>query len=221
MGANQKLLVVAALKCERLALQDAAEAWPPNIDFATVGVGEKNARKSLRRLIEKNKPTMMLLFGTSGLIHPQKKISLGEIFLINRVVRWEEERVEKINYALSRQADNIFSDFALARLVTVRDAVIDGKIRKQIFDASRAELVDMESAAVCEIAGQFDFPLVILRVVSDNAGDLAEAEWMENLAGVLKTAGEKIAPVIKVLAEFDAEKLLTLNQELKNVHTPE
>ena len=101
------------------------------------------------------------------------------------------------------------------RLVTSAKSVGSVEDKAQLFRATGAVAVDMESAAVAEVADQHGLPFVAVRVVVDSAADVlprAVTAAADNeghlqiwrLIGALALAPNELAPLLRLARRYRA-----------------
>lgn len=69
----------------------------------------------------------------------------------------------------------------------------------------KADAVDMESAAVVQVADRFGVPAYILRSISDSADDESEASYVANAVPIAKVAAACVLELCRILQAIPAE----------------
>lgn len=154
-----------------------------NILFLKTRVGPERSAKTLSAALEARKPSHILVIGYAGALDPGLK--LGDLVAANRALsisldkdrsQWEHARLEGVfelvnGEALAKSARA--ADFnAVAGDALTSPHVLGSPAHKQIlWEKFRASIVDMETAALAEIAASKSIPLSCIRAVSDEAQD--------------------------------------------------
>ena len=154
------------------------------------GLGKVNAAVVSTLLIEKFDCELLLFSGIAGGIDP--RIEIGEVIigscliqhdygkLINKVMVTfrpgnfpNGEPKNEIEYRLdSKIKSKIKSSHPNVRMATILtgDVFIQcEKTQKKLFEKYGAQAIDMEGAAVAQVAEQFGIPAVVVRCISDMA----------------------------------------------------
>jgi adenosylhomocysteine nucleosidase len=82
-------------------------------------------------------------------------------------------------------------------VLTGDQAIVSAEKRRWLWETFGADCVDMESAAVAQVCDLNGVPWVIVRAISDSAGENSIAEFRQNLARGANAA----AKVVEKLAE--------------------
>lgn len=168
--------VVCALRSEARHLARTASATAPverlpdGTLLAVSGMGSLAARAGAERLVASG-ATALASFGMAGALDP--RLPAGLIFLPEEVAcgagaplaaepRWHE----RLGIALAAHAP-----LTSGRLVTTPAPVTTLAAKAALFAASGARAVDMESAAIAEVAARRQLPFVAARVIVDRADD--------------------------------------------------
>ena len=131
-------------------------AQPRNgIEIFLTGIGVENARRSLRRRLEQGpRPALIVSTGLAGGLAPD--LQSGDIVFAER--------------ARSGTITHPFADavrrFRHGRYYCAHH-VLDAHEKQRIYVESGADVVEMESAAVEEVAGEFELDALFVRVVLD------------------------------------------------------
>ncbi len=71
--------------------------------------------------------------------------------------------------------------------------------RKRLFDRFKAQAVEMEGAAVAQVAAQFGAPCVVVRCLSDLAGGESHLDFPAFLAATAESAAQVLRRIVPVL----------------------
>jgi adenosylhomocysteine nucleosidase len=134
------------------------------------GMGPSAARAGAERLLAAGAGALVS-WGLAGGLDPA--LPAGRIFLPSEVLtptgallatdaRWRE----RLGAALAH-----FTPLTSGSLVTVEAVVATVAAKQALFKASGARGVDMESAAIAEVARSRALPFIAVRVIIDRAGD--------------------------------------------------
>jgi adenosylhomocysteine nucleosidase len=126
----------------------------PQAVVAVGGIGEKFARRAAEVAIDQVQPRWLLSAGMVGAISPQLKV--GDAGRIREVV----EVATGTRYATSGGGDWV--------LVTSPD-VSDAREKHELREKFSADVVDMEAAAVAQVANERGLEFASVKAVSDDA----------------------------------------------------
>lgn len=90
-------------------------------------------------------------------------LALGEVVLVDEVMG-ADNRVVKLDFALQENVQQ-----KKVRLLTRSEPVTSAVLRDQLFEDTKADIVDMEGSFLLMAAKSKSVPLVIFKVVSDMA----------------------------------------------------
>jgi adenosylhomocysteine nucleosidase len=126
----------------------------PNAVIAVGGIGEKFARRAAEVAIEFAQPKLLLSAGIVGALSPRLKV--GDVGRIREVV----DVATGIRYPTTGGGD-----WVLATSQDVSDAVE----KQELLTKYRADVVDMEAAAVAQVAKECGLGFAALKSISDDA----------------------------------------------------
>ena len=155
------------------------------------GLGKVNAAVVSTLLIEKFNCEFLLFSGVAGGIDPG--IEIGEVIIGDSLIQYDYGKLKnkeilpfrpgsiptgKLKNELEYSLDPKIKRKIKASLPNVRmGKFITGDVflqcketQKKLFEKFGAQAVDMEGAAVAQVAEQFGIPLVVVRCLSDLAG---------------------------------------------------
>ena len=155
------------------------------------GLGKVNAAVVSTLLIEKFDCELLLFSGVAGGIDP--RIEIGEVIIADSLVQYDYGKLEngemltfrpgciptgKAKNVLEYDLNSKIKDKIKASLPNVRmgkfltgDVFLQCKdTQKKLFEKFEAQAIDMEGAAVAQVAEQFGITAVVVRCLSDLAG---------------------------------------------------
>lgn len=170
-------------------------------DFRLIlsGVGKTNAAAAAMLAIASG-ADKVLNFGVAGGLTPQTKI--GTFWQICRAVQYDFD-LSKINGTQIGTLDEYQTPyfplqtggrFPTATLATA-DSFANGDDDADILRALRADICDMEGAAVAHIAFAAGVPCYMFKSISDNAGEESEREYRENMQIALSALQKKMPAI--------------------------
>ena len=155
------------------------------IILVATGVGKVNAAMVASIAIERHKPNWVLHVGCAGAISP--KLQIGDVVLASSISYFDVDLTAfhyrfgqlpkmpqrfAMDSALYKQADEVLN--VKTGLIVSGDRFVDTINRIKIIERFPDALaVDMESAAVAQVCFRFQLPVLVLRVISDNANSEA------------------------------------------------
>jgi len=175
------------------------------IRLVRTGIGMANAQQSLMHVLESENtpwsgsaPDVLVNFGTSGAIHPDRKI--GDIVVGTHTVSdesgeaqydlqsvWSDQLVEYLH------TRNI--EYAAGTIFSTEKAVTSHEGRRSIYQRTSAQVVDMECAGLAKVAQQQNLPFVSVKYVCDNADEFAIKDFFMN-------TGEGVRVLTSLIYEF-------------------
>jgi adenosylhomocysteine nucleosidase len=147
------------------------------------GMGPTRAANSLMLFLSAERPARILVLGYGGALDPS--LQLGDLIIGERASLLVEEKgsgsVRFLSVAGTWQlADSreIHSTSTLAGLPARQGAILTsgfiiggGEQKLLLREEFHASIVDMETAALAQVAAQFDVPMACVRAVSDRVHD--------------------------------------------------
>ena len=155
------------------------------------GLGKVNAAVVSTLLIENFECEFLLFSGIAGGIDPE--IEIGEIIIGYSLIQYDYgtlknremlpfrpgsiptgESKNEIEYRLApkikRKIKASLPNVRLGKILTGDVYLQCEETQKELFEKYRAQAIDMEGAAVAQVAEQFGIPTVVVRCMSDLAG---------------------------------------------------
>ena len=124
------------------------------VSIWTLGVTGQRSAAALQRMIEKNRPEIIVSAGFSGALQPDLDVGtivIGENFSDPKIV-----------------GDlRIFPDFRTGLIVTVPEILETSEAKMNLAELSGALAGDLESAHLCQVCCDAGIPMLAIRVISD------------------------------------------------------
>jgi adenosylhomocysteine nucleosidase len=180
--------------------------------LAVSGIGRAAAAAAANALVEAGASALMT-FGMAGALDPA--LTPGSVVLPRELISGDGARFQTSSSWCARVAAALSSVRAVTEgnLLTCDRAIETPADKAAAFHSSGAAAVDMESAAVAEIAARHNLPFIAVRVIVDTAADkLPRAVVAASRAGRVKF-GRLIAGL--VLAPGEIAGLLRLAQRYR------
>ena len=181
---------------------------------AVTGMGSSAAAAGSRALIEAG-ATALASWGMAGGLDPT--LDAGAILLPTEVVGSDRQTFNTAPAWRDRLSGAVaaFAPVRSGRLLTTPRAIGSVADKAELFRATGAAAVDMESAAVGEVAARHQLPFIAVRVVVDSATDVlprAVTAAADNeghlqiwrLIGALALAPNELAPLIRLARRYRA-----------------
>ncbi len=172
------VLVVSATRAE-------AAHVPAGAPLLITGMGKLRAATALvRHLAERpGRYRRVVNIGTAGALHERH----GGLYLPSRVIEHDISATElaAIGYPVTDTWELPGGDGTV--LASGDTFVADAAVRDRL--ARRADLVDMEGAAVAHVCGDFGIPVRLAKVVSDHADDAA-MDWPAAIDAAARSLAE-------------------------------
>jgi adenosylhomocysteine nucleosidase len=149
-------LVCFALKEEAAPFRRLA-ARRPGIITLIAGIGRGNAEKSIRKLLARNSPELVLTCGFAGGLNPDLK--LGDVIFETGTQK------SKIENQLTAEGARPVKFFCADRIATT---VAE---KRRLREQTGADAVEMESAAIHAVCAEHGIPCATVRVISDTADE--------------------------------------------------
>ncbi len=155
------------------------------------GLGKVNAAVVSTLLIEKFECELLLFSGVAGGIDPE--IEIGEIIIGESLIQFDYGTLKKkrmfafrpgsiptgkskneIEFRLDPKIKfmikNSLPNVRMGKILTGDVFLQCEETQKELFEKFGAQAIDMEGAAVAQVAEQFGIPVVVVRCISDLAG---------------------------------------------------
>lgn len=191
---NGPLGIVAALNWEI----DVFASCPVGLErmlFETTGPGPVAAAAGAERAVARG-AVCLISWGTAGAL---QRGQAGEIVLPDRVGRETGQTFAtepKLVDALARAFESV-ATILRGALVSVPAPVTSVAGKRALADATGAIAVDMESAAIAEVASRSGLPVLVVRVVVDSAEKAVPAAALSGIDGPRTRPGRVLAGLLK------------------------
>ncbi len=129
---------------------------------AETGVGIRRARVGTSFVIQKFKPSLVVVGGFGGAL--SSDLNVGDIVLGESVTSLKKNESQELYCDISL----LDLDFKKGPILTESRFINKPDQKKDLFEASNALVVDMETWGVSEAARQTKTPVISIRAVSDN-----------------------------------------------------
>lgn len=146
------------------AMRDEIAAVPPRqgVVRLVTGVGRQRVTGRLAEAIERHRPGSILLAGVCGALSPARRC--GQVLTVGHALHGDE----RLPLA---EGDAV--------CLTVDQPALEPDARRRLHAASGADIVDMETFHVADVAAGRGLPLVAIRAVSDAVEDVVPAEALQ------------------------------------------
>jgi adenosylhomocysteine nucleosidase len=190
--------------------------------LAESGIGKVNGALAATILFDRFRCGGIIFSGVAGGLDPA--LNVGDLVIATEVIQHdygamvqgalEVYRAGALPFPQFRGALSLKADPAL--IAAARAALADayfgtiltgdyylgcGQTRQRLFSSFGGKAVDMESGAVAQVAEAFGMPWLIIRALSDLAGEDSQLDFQVFAARAARTAA---AAVLKSLPLFDA-----------------
>jgi len=132
-----------------------------SIVAAETGVGIRRARAGTSFVIQKFKPSLIVVGGFGGAL--SSDLNVGDIILGESVTSLKKNESQELYCDISVSG----LDFKKGPILTESRFINEPDQKKELFKASNALVVDMETWGVSEAARQSETPVISIRAVSD------------------------------------------------------
>ncbi len=188
------------------------------------GIGKVNAAMSTAILLERYAPDVVINTGSAGGYNPQLRV--GDLVIFNEVVHhdvdvtifgYEYGQVpqlpgtfkadERLITIATRVATKIEGIQAVQGLIATGDSFMGIRERVEFVREKFPDLqaVEMEGAAIAQVAYQFAKPFVIIRSLSDIAGQESHLSFNQFLEKAAVHSAQLVLDFVKELSE-DSKK---------------
>lgn len=165
---------------------------------AETGVGIRRARTGASLIIQKFKPSQILVAGFAGALSSELKV--GDIILGEEVISLVKNETLKLRNEISLPN----GDFKKGRILTESRFISEKNEKIRLSEESKALVVDMETWGIAEAARQSKTPVMSIRSVSDTVNEI-----LPDMALIYDSSGE-----------FDFEKADRYFKENPDLITP-
>ena len=180
--------------------------------LAQSGIGQSAAAAAARRLVLAG-ATALASFGMAGALDPA--LVCGAVVLPEEVAAWDDAGADAAVSATSREWRQRLRAALPASCIAVGGRLLTSTrplgrdVKARAWRMSRAAAVDMESAAVAQVAGQAGLPFIVLRVIVDTAADELPPAVIAASGGGRLRIGRLLAGLVR--APGDVRSLVRLS----------
>ena len=144
--------------------------------LAVSGDGERNARQAMAALTRAVPIQRLIAIGVAGALSPE--LTAGDLVVCERVIRHGDASMAAADPALVHLVAT--GPRARRGVVVTADRIIDSPVEKERLlratdHGAGVAVVDLESAAYVDAAGEIGIPWLVLRAVSDTAAEALPA----------------------------------------------
>jgi adenosylhomocysteine nucleosidase len=189
------------------------------------GIGKVNAAMSTTILLEKFNPDVVINTGSAGGFHPD--LNVGDV-VISSEVRHHDVDVtvfgyeygqvpqlpaafvadEKLVQVAEKAAKEINDIQVVKGLIATGDSFMNDPARVDFVRGKFNDLqaVEMEAAAIAQVAYQFQTPFVIIRSLSDIAGKESNVSFEQYLEKAAVNSANLVMKIVKAVHEQQQEE---------------
>ncbi len=136
------------------------------------GVGQENARTAAQLLCESDRPSALVSIGFAGALSPELK--RGDIVLSSYSRRLEEIQIPASDIELSDRLKTVADEshehhVYVSPLYTADRIIARHEEKRDLFEKTQADIVDMESFSVYQVAKSKNIPFVGIHGITDTA----------------------------------------------------
>ena len=206
MKPTMKTIILAAMGSEVGPIQRLL----PDVPLFGTGVGKVAAASVTTRVILEHKPDAIIFVGVAGSLAPELKTL--SVVVASEAAQWDVD-LEIINQTpkgtlndgrqfikldargsqLALEAgERLGYQTKLGRIVSGDSFLADAAKAAWLCETFHADAVEMEGAAALQVADDHGVPMVLIRVISDGAGDDAAHTY----TNFMEAAAERAAQVV-------------------------
>lgn len=178
--------IVTALQAEAACLSkgnpEPGLPFPIDEDLLLVlsGMGNKNVSRAIDLLVAEN-IKLLLSFGTAGALQPG--LSSGDIIIPAHIVNNDGTYLDissEIRKHVIEQLGNCPAPVHIGDIVSTDEVVATAGDKQALQETTGAIAVDMESALICSAALEQEIPVLVIRVIVDEADASIPAKVLES-----------------------------------------
>jgi nucleoside phosphorylase len=136
------------------------------------GIGRRRTRQALKWIQRFRTPKHVISIGTAGALNPE--LPLGELRMAPWVASLSNMHSEG---KLFLDVPDTLKHLSCGGLMTAATPVLREKVREQIRESTGADLVDMEGVAVARFGRKHEYPVTIVKVLTDHSDEGAVREY--------------------------------------------
>ena len=182
------------------------------------GIGKVNAAMSTTILLEKFQPTAVINTGSAGGYSPN--LNVGDVVISTEVVHHDVDVTvfgyaygqvpqlpptfvadEKLIMVAEEAAKDVTGMQVAKGLIATGDSFMSDPTRVEFVRGKFPELqaVEMEAAAISQVAHQFNVPFVVIRALSDIAGKESNISFDAFLETAAKHSSQMVVKMVELL----------------------
>jgi len=182
------------------------------------GIGKVNAAMSSAILMEKYAPDCVINAGSAGGFH--RDLHVGDVVISSEVIHHDMDATafgyeygqvpgmppafaanEKLVQLAEEAAQSLVDVQVLKGLIATGDAFIHTPDQRQavLERFPNVHAGEMEAVAIAQVASQFNIPFVIIRSLSDIAGDNSGISFAQYLAKAAENSAQLIMKMVEKL----------------------
>jgi adenosylhomocysteine nucleosidase len=169
-----KIGIIAALPAEVACLHNKKlDAFTPieiqqDIFLCLSGMGYDSARTAAQKHLNL-KVDALISWGVAGALEPS--LNTGDLIFATSVVSHDKTYQASVewNNRLFTHFQNIHDKVLTANIVSSEEVCSSITDKNNLFKRTNAKAVDMESAAIVEIAGKNNLDFIVIRAIADSA----------------------------------------------------
>lgn len=163
-------LLVVALE------EEARHLHVSELPILVTGVGKVCAAAALAALLARQRPSRIINLGTAGAL----RTGLAGTQVIGRVIQhdFDEATIAELTGEHFSEPIELAAD---GPVLGSGDVFVSGGPAREALVARGVDLVDMEGYAVARVARTFGLDVMLVKEISDGAGESAAKSWSDNL----------------------------------------
>ena len=180
-------LLVVALE------EEARHLHVSELPILVTGVGKVCAAAALAALLARQRPSRIINLGTAGAL----RTGLSGTQVIGRVVQHDFDDATIAELTGEHFGEPI--EFPVdGSVLGSGDVFVSGGPAREALVARGVDLVDMEGYAVARVARTFGLEVMLVKEISDSAGEAAAKSWSDNLDECAKRLGAWLRTALAV-----------------------
>jgi len=171
-------LLVVALE------EEARHLHVSELPILVTGVGKVCAGAALAALLARQRPARIINLGTAGALRD----GLQGPQIIGRVIQhdFDDPAIAALTGEHFGEPIELSAD---GPVLGSGDVFVSGGPAREALVERGVDLVDMEGYAVARVARDFGLDVMLVKEISDGAGEAAGKSWLENLDGCAERLG--------------------------------
>lgn len=156
--------------------EEARHLHVSELPILVTGVGKVCAAAALAALLARQRPSRIINLGTAGAL----RTGLAGTQVIGRVIQhdFDEATIAELTGEHFSEPIELAAD---GPVLGSGDVFVSGGPGREALVARGVDLVDMEGYAVARVARTFGLEVMLVKEISDGAGESAAKSWSDNL----------------------------------------